>query len=97
MQQPSIRPFVDAGSGPGPELAVASGAGTMTPSAHAPGTLPAICDNLRHRVLHFLEEKTDDEVLRSVQSQTRISMRVIDEALQRYGYAEHLEPTRPDC
>jgi FAD synthetase len=36
-------------------------------------------------VIAFLEEQIDDEVLRNVQSQVRVSMGVIEEALCRYG------------
>jgi FAD synthetase len=56
------------------------------PSASdVPRTLPEICDELRRKVIAFLEEQTDDEVLQNVQSQVRVSMGVIVEALCRYG------------
>ncbi|KAK1768325.1 hypothetical protein QBC33DRAFT_371427 [Phialemonium atrogriseum] len=51
---------------------------------HAPRTLPEICLTLRRKVIAFLEEKTDDEVLRNTQGQARVSMGVIEEALRRY-------------
>jgi len=53
-------------------------------ASDAPRTLPEICDELRRKVIAFLEEQTDDEVLRNVQSQVRVSMGVIEEALGRY-------------
>jgi FAD synthetase len=51
----------------------------------APRTFREICDELRHKVITFLEEQTDDEMLRNLQSQVRVSMGVIEEALRRYG------------
>jgi FAD synthetase len=54
-------------------------------ASDAPRTLPEICDELRRKVIAFLEEQTDDKVLRNVQSQVRASMGVIEEALCRYG------------
>lgn len=50
-----------------------------------PRTLPEVCGELRRKVTAFLEEETDDKVLRGVQSQIRVSMGVIEEALRRYG------------
>ena len=48
--------------------------------------LPAICYELRKKVLAFLDEKIeDDEGLQKVQRQVRISVDVIDDALRRYG------------
>ncbi len=51
----------------------------------APHTLLETCDELRRKVIAFLEEQTDDEVLRNVQNRVRVSMGVIEEALCRYG------------
>lgn len=53
-------------------------------ASDAPRTLLEIYDELRRKVIAFLGEQTDDEVLRNVQSQVRVSMRVIEEALGRY-------------
>jgi FAD synthetase len=36
-------------------------------------------------VVAFLEEQTDDELLKNVQNQIRASMEIIEEALKRYG------------
>ncbi|GAB1320867.1 3'-phosphoadenosine 5'-phosphosulfate sulfotransferase [Madurella fahalii] len=52
-------------------------------------TLPDICFELRGKIDAFLCEQTDDEVLRNVQNQVRVSMGVIGEALRRYG-PDHL-------
>ncbi len=52
----------------------------------APQTFPEVCERLRGKVITFLAEQTDDEVLRNVQSQVRGSMRVIEEALRRYRW-----------
>jgi FAD synthetase len=54
-------------------------------ASDAPRTFPEICDELQRKVIAFLEEQTDDEVLRNVQSQVRVSMGLIEEALCRYG------------
>jgi len=35
-------------------------------------------------VVAFLEEQTDDELLKNVQNQIRVSMGIIEEALKRY-------------
>jgi FAD synthetase len=50
-----------------------------------PRTLPEICFELRAKIDAFLCEQTDDEVLRGVQNQIRVSMDVVQEALRRYG------------
>ncbi|KAI9786425.1 MAG: 3'-phosphoadenosine 5'-phosphosulfate sulfotransferase [Geoglossum umbratile] len=54
-------------------------------ASDAPRALPEICSGLRRKVTAFLKEQTDDEALRNVQSQVRVSMGVIEEALRRYG------------
>jgi FAD synthetase len=54
-------------------------------ASDVPRALPEICDELRHKVIAFLKEQTDDEVLRNVQTQVWVSMGVIEEALRRYG------------
>lgn len=63
--------------------AVKTGSGS-TP--RTPRSLPEICYTLRRKVMAFLNEQVEDEVLRNVQSQARLSMSVIDEALGRYGW-----------
>jgi len=62
-----------------------------TTPAHPSGrTLPDICYTLRRKVDAFLQAQTDDEVLRNVQTQARVSVGVIREALQRYGWVPPL-------
>lgn len=56
------------------------------PSHPSGRTLPDICHTLRRKVNAFLDEQTEDPVLRNVQRQARVSMGVISEALQRYGW-----------
>jgi FAD synthetase len=56
-------------------------------------TLPEVCYTLRRKLNAFLDEQTDDEVLRNVQSQARVSMGVIDEALHRYGWVPRQRPS----
>ncbi|KAB5577616.1 hypothetical protein GE09DRAFT_1086608, partial [Coniochaeta sp. 2T2.1] len=59
------------------------------PPSHPSGrSLPDICHTLCRKLDAFLDEQTEDEVVRNVQSQARISMGVISEALQRYGPQE---------
>jgi FAD synthetase len=48
-------------------------------------TLPDICFEIRNKIDAFLCEETDDDVLRKVQNQVRVSIDVIGEALRRYG------------
>jgi FAD synthetase len=50
-----------------------------------PRALPDICFELQAKIDAFLCEQTDDQVLRNVQSQVRVSMGVVQEALRRYG------------
>ena len=49
-------------------------------------SLLQICDELRRKVTTFLDEQTDSKVLQGVQRQVRVSIRVIEEAMRRYGY-----------
>ncbi|KAK1968607.1 phosphoadenosine phosphosulfate reductase [Colletotrichum sublineola] len=44
-----------------------------------------VCNELRSRVEAFLAEDQKTEVLRNVQSQLRVSMGVVEEALERYS------------
>jgi FAD synthetase len=48
-------------------------------------TLPQICFELQAKIDAFLCEETEDDVLCGVQSQVKVSMAVIQEALRRYG------------
>ncbi len=60
------------------------GEGLLTRSAPLP-SLPDICFELQAKMDAFLREQTDDQVLRKVQSQAKVSMDVIQQALRRYG------------
>lgn len=61
--------------------------GEPAPVAQPPQrTLPDICYELRGKIDAFLtEDITNDNVLRNVQSQIRVSIGVIEEALRQYG------------
>jgi hypothetical protein len=77
-------PSDQAGAG---AATTASGSVPENSPSHPSGrTLPDICHTLRRKLDAFLDEQTEDEVLRNVQSQARVSMGVISEALQRYGW-----------
>ena len=54
-------------------------------SSDAPYIIPEICYELRRKVVAFLDEETEDKTLRNVQSQARVAMGVIEQALSRYG------------
>ena len=68
----------------------------MTTAAHVPSateeihqpdaatSLRALCAQIHARIEAFLQEDVETEKLRRVQAQTRISLGVISEALQRY-------------
>lgn len=61
------------------------GVAKITSASDAVRKLPEMCYTLRRKVIAFLEEQTDDEMLRNAQGQARVSMGVIEEALRRYG------------
>ncbi|KAK2055707.1 adenine nucleotide alpha hydrolases-like protein [Colletotrichum caudatum] len=55
-------------------------------SSHlSPRSFYDVCNELRNRVDAFLAEDQKTEVLRNVQSQMRVSMGVVEEALARYS------------
>lgn len=62
-----------------------NGSTKLAAASDAPYILPEICNELRSKVISFLDETTDDKVLRNVQSQVRVSMKVIEDAISRYG------------
>lgn len=72
------------------DASLSIGAALTTP--RAPRSLPEICYTLRRKVTTFLDEKLEDEVLRDVQTQARLSMDIIQEALGRYGWVNVLAP-----
>jgi hypothetical protein len=47
-------------------------------------SLRQTCAELHERVNAFLDENIDDELLKRVQDQTRISLGVVEEALSKY-------------
>ena len=51
-----------------------------------PQSLPALCADLHTRVEAFLAQDFEAENLRSAQAQTRISLGIIREALERYRH-----------
>lgn len=61
---------------------------TSASVSDVPRSLLRICDELRRKVTAFLDEQTDSKVLQGVQSQVRVSMGVIEEAMRRYGPEE---------
>ena len=65
-----------------------NGAATSSHAQHSNGhsSLRSICVELRNRIEAFLQEDVQTERLRKVQTQTRISLRAIEEALERYTY-----------
>ena len=54
-------------------------------------TILPICAALASRVNAFLASEAPTPILKQVQTQTRIALGVIDEALQRYRYF-HMSP-----
>ena len=52
----------------------------------SPLSFPDICARIHDRISTFLTEETNEQILRNVQEQTRISLRVISDALDRYRY-----------
>lgn len=94
---PAAEPVSSAPSTPTTDAARSSGASAAEPSASSTTTadsgvpeevreLKEVCGELDEAVTRFLEEETDDEVLKGVQARVRESMAVIAEALQRYKY-----------
>lgn len=55
---------------------------TITPNDEP--ALPALCARVHARVAAFLAAEATTERLRKVQDQTRLSLKIIDEALDRY-------------
>jgi hypothetical protein len=57
---------------------------TPTISQSNPPSLPTICAQIHDRLEAFLTSEPTTGRLRGVQEQSRLSLRIIDEALQRY-------------
>ncbi|KAF1969670.1 adenine nucleotide alpha hydrolases-like protein [Bimuria novae-zelandiae CBS 107.79] len=56
--------------------------------APAPQPFPELCARIHARVAAFLDEQHDSERLKSLQAQTRISLDIICEALEKYRLPE---------
>jgi FAD synthetase len=67
-----------------------SGRSTSPLDGDTPLSFPQVCSRIDDRITAFLDEKDVSQRVESVQEQTRISLRVIDEALERYRYAAPL-------
>lgn len=52
-----------------------------------PLSFPDLCARIHGRIAAFLDESPASDRLQSLQHQTRISLRVIEEALDKYTYA----------
>jgi len=50
--------------------------------------LSALCNKVHARITAFLDTEPATDRLRKVQEQTRLSLRIIDEALDRYKWDE---------
>lgn len=57
---------------------------TETIAPNAEEYLPALCAKVHARVAAFLAAEASTDRLREVQQQTRLSLKIIDEALERY-------------
>jgi hypothetical protein len=72
----SLNPAPGAGALP------TTGSSGQPPTAH---TLQDVASKMRALVDEFLAQQTESELVRRLQEQVRISLRVIQEALTRYG------------
>lgn len=57
---------------------------TSTISQSDPPSLPIICAQVHDRLETFLASKPKTERIRAVQEQSRLSLRIIEEALEKY-------------
>lgn len=60
---------------------------TATITQDPPQALPELCAQVHARVAAFLRTEPGTERLRNVQQQSRLSLRILEEALDRYRYA----------
>lgn len=58
-------------------------------------TLRILCARLHSRITAFLDENVKSARLQAVQAQTRLSLKIIQEALDRYPYYVPLLPSPP--
>lgn len=74
-----------------PNAPIINGVETQ-PSIHGeedashPATLEAVCEDLNRRVTAFLNKPSDSDLTRRVQQQTKVSIAVIEKALNEYEY-----------
>lgn len=59
---------------------------TATITQDPPQALPELCARVHQRVQAFLNAEPATERLRRVQHQSRLSLRILGEALERYRY-----------
>ncbi len=73
---------------PHPVLGVPSDShgNTATITQDPPQALPELCAQVHQRLEAFLRAEPATERLRQVQEQSRLSLKVLEEALERYGY-----------
>jgi FAD synthetase len=57
---------------------------TSTISQSDPPSLPVICAQVHDRLETFLAAEPKTERIRAVQEQSRLSLRIIEEALEKY-------------
>jgi len=57
---------------------------TATITQDPPQALPELCAKVHARVEAFLHAEASTESLKAVQDQSRLSLKIIDEALERY-------------
>ncbi len=76
---------------PHPVLGVPSDShgNTATITQDPPQGLPELCAQVHQRLEAFLRAEPATERLRQVQEQSRLSLKVLEEALERYGYVVH--------
>ena len=77
----------DASLPPNAPLANGADHGHGEADASSSTTLPEVCADMHNRVSAFLAAFPKSDILRKTQEQTRISLGVIEKALQDYEYA----------
>lgn len=63
----------------------------------ATNTLRDLCVDLNEKIKSFLSQKSDDPRVQSTQARTRESLKIVDEALDRYPYALGLIGSIHNC
>jgi FAD synthetase len=69
--------------------------GSLFPDTQLP--LHELCASIHERIESFLADDLEDEGLRRVQRQTRSSLNVIEEALERYRWVCLAQSCSPGC